>query len=215
MNNQTAGSARFWDKIAPSYAKKPVPDEDAYQQTLERVRSYLAPTDRMLELGCGTGSTALLLCGAAREIWATDVSPKMIEIARQKADAKNIDNAHFSVGTLDDPAPTETPFDIVGAFNLLHLLADIPKSLSRVSALLKPGGYFISKTPCVGELGSAARVGVSVLRFFGKAPAVNFFTKSELEQMVQAAGFDIVETGIFPKKKKNGSLFIVAQKADA
>ncbi|MCG8445153.1 MAG: class I SAM-dependent methyltransferase [Hyphomicrobiales bacterium] len=56
----------------------PVRDVEAYEYTLERTRSYLAKTGRVLELGCGTGSTALLLAG----ITGNDISPNMIGIAR-------------------------------------------------------------------------------------------------------------------------------------
>ena len=50
--------SRFWDRLAAGYAKKPVPDEEAYARTLERVRAHLTPNDRVLELGCGTGTSA-------------------------------------------------------------------------------------------------------------------------------------------------------------
>ena len=35
--------SRFWDRRAADYAKKPVADEQAYEQTLHRVRAHLAP----------------------------------------------------------------------------------------------------------------------------------------------------------------------------
>ena len=54
----------FWDGAAENYAKSPIRDVEAYNYTLERTRTYLSPTDKVLEVGCGTGSTALLLAGA-------------------------------------------------------------------------------------------------------------------------------------------------------
>ena len=54
-------TAKFWDKAAAKYAKSPIEDIEAYNYTIGRTRSYLSPTDRVLEVGCGTGSTALLL----------------------------------------------------------------------------------------------------------------------------------------------------------
>ena len=54
---------KFWDGIAEKYAKRPISDMAAYEYTLGRTRSYLKPEDQVLELGCGTGSTALLLAG--------------------------------------------------------------------------------------------------------------------------------------------------------
>ena len=77
---QTA--TRFWDKTAGRCAKMPIRDVEAYEYTLERTRSYLAKTDGVLELGCGTGSTALLLAGSVAGITGNDISPNMIGIAR-------------------------------------------------------------------------------------------------------------------------------------
>ena len=64
----------FWDRIAPKYAKSPVRDQQAYEATLARTRSYLGAEDKVLELGCGTGSTALILADAVAEYTATDLS---------------------------------------------------------------------------------------------------------------------------------------------
>ena len=67
-------AAPFWDKIAPRYAKKPVADPAAYEEKLARVRALLRAEDRVLEIGCGTGSTALRLASRVAEITATDIS---------------------------------------------------------------------------------------------------------------------------------------------
>ena len=78
-------AARFWDKVAPKYAKSPIADMDAYTYTLERTRSYLSPDDTVLEVGCGTGSTALLLAGNVRHVTASDLSANMIEVGSEKS----------------------------------------------------------------------------------------------------------------------------------
>ena len=52
-------SAKFWDRIAKRYAKRPVADDAAYQKKLEITQSYFQPHMEVLEIGCGTGSTAI------------------------------------------------------------------------------------------------------------------------------------------------------------
>ena len=52
--------SRFWDRHAKGYAKRPVPDEAAYQRKLKMTQDYLTPDMEVLELGCGTGTTALI-----------------------------------------------------------------------------------------------------------------------------------------------------------
>jgi ubiquinone/menaquinone biosynthesis C-methylase UbiE len=79
-----ADDARFWDRIARKYARSAIADQAGYERTLERTRALLGPGDRVLELGCGTGTTALRLAGGVQDYVATDLSAGMIAIAKEK-----------------------------------------------------------------------------------------------------------------------------------
>ena len=63
-------SAKFWDRIAARYSKKPVADEAAYQKKLQITRKYLRPDSRVLEFGCGTGSTAIAHAAHVKHVLA-------------------------------------------------------------------------------------------------------------------------------------------------
>lgn len=211
MTTASIANPEFWNRLAPSYAKKPVPDEAAYRATLERVRNYLTPTSRVLEVGCGTGATAVLLAPYVGNLLGTDVSPKMIEIARARAREAALSHVDFRTGTLEDPSLLQGSYDVVAAFNLFHLLEDIPAAILRATQLLAPGGLLISKTPCLGEQSPLLRVVIPAMRFFGKAPFVNFVTGPLLLQAMRDAGLTIVEQGLYPAKSQ--SLLIVARKS--
>ncbi|WP_417700517.1 class I SAM-dependent methyltransferase [Pseudophaeobacter sp.] len=195
--------APFWDKIAAKYAEDPIRDEAAYRQALARTCSYLKPDDRVLELGCGTGSTAIELASQVAEITVSDLSQGMLAIARDRAAAAGVGNIHFHQGSVAQ-APEGT-FDVVLAHNLLHLLPDLQAALALVSARLPKGALFISKTPCLGETRGSAKYWlfkamIPVMRFLGKAPTspVHFFDITSLEAVIKAAGFELVETGNYP-----------------
>lgn len=211
MSRPAPTPSRFWDRLAESYARKPVPDEEAYARTLERVRARLTPGARVLEIGCGTGTTALALAASAGEILATDYSAEMIGIATEKARAQGVKNVGFQQCTLDEPGLAPGSFDVVMAMNLLHLLDDVPDRMRRVHELVRPGGLFISKTPCLGDQGLLVRAVVPLLRAIGRAPYVNFVTERSLTAAIEDAGFAVQETGMYPKKSH--SFFLVAQKA--
>jgi 2-polyprenyl-3-methyl-5-hydroxy-6-metoxy-1,4-benzoquinol methylase len=112
-------------------------------------------------------------------------------------------------GTLDE-LEAAGRFDVVMAFNVLHLMADMPATLRRVHGLLAPGGLLISKTPCIGEMNFLVRLAIPVLQAFGRAPFVNFVKTQTLRESVSGAGFTTVETGFYPEKSH--SLFVVARK---
>ena len=76
--------AKFWDRVAERYSRQPIADEAAYQKKLEVTRQYFKPDMEVLELGCGTGSTAIKHAPFVRHIRAVDISSKMIEIAEER-----------------------------------------------------------------------------------------------------------------------------------
>ena len=207
--------AAFWDKIAPKYAQQPIKDPTAYEATLQRTKNYLHSADHVLELGCGTGSTALLLAPLVARYTATDISSKMIEIGREKAREADAENLEFSAVDWAHPKLLDHDYDVVLALNLLHLLPELPVVLRRIHTMMPKGGYFISKTTVQPERGAplsywAIRAVLPVLKLLGKAPFVAFHKSGTLEDMIKAAGFEIVETMDAPVRPPNH--YVVARK---
>ncbi|MDZ4777114.1 MAG: class I SAM-dependent methyltransferase [Alphaproteobacteria bacterium] len=207
-----ANDARFWDRIARKYAADPIADMAGYERTLERARQYLKAGDTALEFGCGTGTTALKLAPSVARYLATDISPEMIAIAREKAKAEDCSNAEFEVATPNAAPWSAETFDVALGFNILHLVAGREAALKGVHRLLKSGGLFISKTPCLKEMNPLIRVAVPVMQAFGKAPYVAFFTAQELEREIEATGFEIVERAHHASRGKDSRPFLVARK---
>jgi SAM-dependent methyltransferase len=204
--------ARFWDRTARKYAASPITDQAAYDRTLARTRDLLAGAEAVLELGCGTGTTALHLAPHVDRLLATDVSPEMIAIARQKAATTPHTNATFTVATPETVRATEGPFDAVLAFNLLHLLHDRHAALRHIHALMKPGALLISKTPCLSEMNPLIRLLVPAMQLVGKAPHVAFFDAPALEREMAEAGFAIVERARHGSGRRDERVFLVARR---
>ncbi len=201
--------ASFWDRTARKYAATPVADEAAYQETLDRTRHYLRPDDHVLEVGCGTGTTALTLASAVAQITATDLSGKMLEIAESKRAAQNIANVRFQQGATTQML-AEAPFDAICAFSILHLVDDLTATLAHLHAQTKPGGYLISKTTCLRDMNMFIPPLIKLMKLFGKAPDVLLFDAKQLETAVSDAGFQVIETGYHGKNKV--ARFIVARR---
>lgn len=203
---------KFWDKTAEKYARSPIQDLASYEYTLGRIKSYLKKDDHVLEVGCGTGSTALLLSHEVSQVTASDLSSEMIEIGKTKAAEQAIPNVSFVASDMFNDTSVQGTYDVVLALNLIHLIEDTSAAIERVSRLLKPGGYFISKTVC--KPGEDAPIKyrlmlplVPLMQWFGLAPFVKFMTPYALENHIADAGFNIIETGNHPAPSR----FIVAQ----
>lgn len=118
---------------------------DVWQRHLEieTLRGLLEPTDRVLDIGCGTGYTTRRLAPHVREILGIDYSEEMIARARREstpgttfevADVLALDPADFGL------------FDVVVSVRCLINLAGWPdqqRAIANVAGVLKPGGRFV------------------------------------------------------------------------
>jgi SAM-dependent methyltransferase len=208
-----ARKAAFWDRIARKYAADPIADTAGYEATLRRVHDFLSPAHDVLELGCGTGSTALRLAPFTGSLLATDVSSAMIEIANEKLAAHPVPRLRFAVADADAPVSATAAYDAVLAFNLLHLVGDLDQVLGSVAQSLRPGGLLISKTPCVAEMNPVIPwLALPLMRAIGKAPSVVSFKGDALQAAITRQGLDIVAVERHGTRGKDIRAFIVARK---
>jgi ubiquinone/menaquinone biosynthesis C-methylase UbiE len=205
--------AKFWDKIAEKYSKQPIADEAAYQKKLQVTQQYLKPNMEVLEFGCGTGSTAIIHAPYVKHIRAIDISSKMIEIARNKADAQNIKNITFEQLTIDELKLSDSSFDVVLGLSILHLLEDKEAVISKVYKMLKPGGIFVTSTVCLGDNMKWFKLIAPIGKFLGLMPLVKVFTAKELEDSLTNNNFAI-DYKWQPSKGKSEAVFIVAKKVE-
>lgn len=201
---------KFWDKVADKYAASPIKNMEAYEQTMARTRAYLSADQDVLEVGCGTGSTALLLAPNVKTMTASDISKRMIEIGEGKALTQNVQNVTFKEAALPDETLAQESFDAILCYNALHLVPELPAVLRNLHGALKPGGVFISKTPCLAQQTRLWGIPIFLLRLIGKAPYVNLLTFDAVELAITTEGFEIIETDTIPAPF---SRFVVAKKA--
>lgn len=202
-------SARFWDRMAHRYAKMPIRDEAAYQRKLQVTREYFRPDMEVLEIGCATGSTALAHAPFVRRIRAIDVSSKMLEIARGKAATAKIDNVRFEQATVESLNVPPRSLDAVLALNVLHLVDDKEDFIARVHAMLKPGGIFVTSTPCLADSSLKYLKPIApIAAFVGLIPMLRVFSAVELIESVRSAGFEIDHEW---QPGKNKGVFLVAK----
>ena len=166
---------------------------------------------RVLDLGCGTGSTAIVHAPYVKHIHATDISPNMIEIAKRKAAAEGTSNITFDVASVEDLEVTEGSLDAVLGLSILHLLEDKAAAIAGAFALLKPGGVFVTTTPCIADSMRWFRYLVPVGRLLGLFPLVKVFGSDDLRRSLVEAGFELD----YEWQPDDGrTLFIVARKPE-
>lgn len=95
---------------------------------------------RALEIGCGTGEFTRRLAGRAERVLAVDLSPRMIEAARERS--AGCENVEFVLGDVMELPLAEGAFDCVTTLTTLHHLP-MEEALKKIRRALKPGGVFV------------------------------------------------------------------------
>jgi ubiquinone/menaquinone biosynthesis C-methylase UbiE len=151
----------------------------------------LLPGERVLEIGCGTGS----LCLAARarvgplgEVCGIDPAPEMIEAARKKGSRAGLDKM-FQVGRIESIPFPDGYFDVVLCSFMVFVINDDTRrrGFSEVLRVLKPGGrvLVLDFSPPADTL---LRHLVPLL--FGRG-----HTLQRIRPMIEKAGFTETEIG--------------------
>ena len=178
-----------------------------YERKLALTQNYFTPESKVMEFGCGTGSTALIHAPLVASILGMDSSSEMIEICHEKLAESDIENASFKCGTVFDAEVDD--LDAILALNVLHLIPDYPATIAEAFRLLKPGGVFIPGTVCLaGFPYSLLRPVLWVAAPLGLVPKVLFLSEDDISQALTSAGFEIIET--LPDAGR--SHFVVARK---
>jgi 2-polyprenyl-3-methyl-5-hydroxy-6-metoxy-1,4-benzoquinol methylase len=165
----------------------------------------------VLEIGCGTGSTALLHAPHVKHIRAIDFSANMVAIAQGKAAAQHIDNVTFERATIEELAIPAQSFDVVLGLSILHLLKDKERVIAQVYDLLKPSGVFITSTACLGDRMGWFKLIAPIGRVLGFFPYVAIFSVKDLETSLTHAGFTLDYQW---QPSKDQAVFIVAKKPE-
>ncbi|MGE3800294.1 MAG: class I SAM-dependent methyltransferase [Candidatus Kapaibacterium sp.] len=116
------------------------------------LETIVQPDWNVLELNCGTGEDALWLSRRAKNVMATDISAKMLEVAEAKIRENGVENVAFNQMGIEDlweessPSPqiSSQQFNLVfsnfDGLNCLQNIAELPTALNR---LLSPNGEAI------------------------------------------------------------------------
>jgi demethylmenaquinone methyltransferase/2-methoxy-6-polyprenyl-1,4-benzoquinol methylase/phosphoethanolamine N-methyltransferase len=159
----------------------------------------LLPGERLIDVGCGPGTAALVLAkkaGPEGHVVGIDASTEMIDVARKKA-RKAGSTAQFEIAPIESMPYAESSFDAaISMLMLHHLPAELQdKGLAEVRRVLKPGGRLVI-LDFSSDSGSFFGHLLSIL---GHAHGGSAFP--ELEQKLHTAGFAQVDR--LPLKRKS------------
>lgn len=107
------------------------------------VAAELRGSERVLDLGCGPGHTALLFAPHVEKVVALDPTEAMLVEARRLAGDRRIDNVRFDLGFAEAVPYPDAAFDRVVSRQSAHHWSDIRGAVREIARVLAPGGRFV------------------------------------------------------------------------
>jgi SAM-dependent methyltransferase len=152
---------------------------------LARVRQYLKPDAKVLEIGSYCGAFLKIardegidIIGVEPSRWATEASA-------------TVTDADVVCGTIEDVSPDLGPFDVIVAWDVLEHFADPVAELKKIGAHLKEDGTFLFSTLMIDN-------------WFPQATGKHwpwlmdmhlyYFTESTIRNVLEQTGFEIVDS---------------------
>jgi SAM-dependent methyltransferase len=121
-------------------------------------------SDRVLEVGCGTGAHTIGLARRCRRVVAVDASAEMLAYLERRLRREAISNVATRPGRLPDGLPADGGYDGVLAVGVLNYLPDLDAALRALAETLRPGGWAVVTMPRNSPGGWLYRVGETLTR---------------------------------------------------
>jgi ubiquinone/menaquinone biosynthesis C-methylase UbiE len=113
----------------------------------------LPPGSRILEIGCGSGTTAVALAQQGFSLTALDIAEGMLASARECAIQAGVeDRVDLGLGDAHNLRFAENCFSAVLAIGVLPWLPSVSEPLREMARVLRPGGYLITTVDNRGRL---------------------------------------------------------------
>jgi 2-polyprenyl-3-methyl-5-hydroxy-6-metoxy-1,4-benzoquinol methylase len=160
-----ASESDFFDQVAEKQTARPL---DAL--TLERYQATRRPWfnkefrfrvmgdlrgKRVLDVGCGDGSNAMLMARFGARVTGIDISPRSIELCKRRAELDGVaESTRFICSPLETADLLEGSFDIIWGDGVLHhLIPELDGVMRKLVSCARPGALFVFSEPvCLSPL---------------------------------------------------------------
>jgi len=176
----------WWDEMSEANASAP----DRFPDLERTVRALnLAPGDRLLDAGCGTGQFAIAFARMGYVVSGVDIAPAMIERAREHALAAGV-SVDWRIGEYTHLIAGDPPYDAIHARMSLQFVANASQALRALKRVLKPGGrLYVSVPGATSPIYSTAW-----RRFLPSEPiTIQYLTPWDLEKLLPELGLTVVD----------------------
>ena len=179
----------FFDSVAGRLGKDYVPGR-SWKGVAEALLRLMPPM-AIADLGAGEGAFSLLLAQRAKKVIAVDTSAKMIEVAREQAQRHGVENVEYRLGDMEEVPIDDGSVDLVFFSQSLHHALHPERAVEEAARILLPGGRIVILDLMKHRFEEARELYAD--EWLG-------FSETELETMLEKAGFEDVQTSVVHKE---------------
>jgi ubiquinone/menaquinone biosynthesis C-methylase UbiE len=175
-------------KQAEPFASLHTARTDADILRLIRDAARIGPASRVLDVACGPGLVALHLAEAAGQVTGLDLTPAMLDKARELQRQRGLANLSWDLGRADALPYPDASFDAVVTRFSFHHMMDPARALAEMGRVCRPGGRVVVCDVYTTTLEQAAEY--DRLERLRDPSHVHALRLEELRALVADAGLD-------------------------
>ena len=154
MGHERTTVDQFTSQAAGFSTAAAMNDAQAMRMLLDAAN--LSSDDTVLDVACGPGIVAAAFAPAAASVLGIDLTPEMLELARERCAADGIGNARFDLGDVTALPYADGEFSRVVCRYALHHVADPTAVVGEMARVCEPGGRVVVADMIVGDDAAAA-----------------------------------------------------------
>jgi ArsR family transcriptional regulator len=182
----------FFDSVAGRLGKDYVPGK-SWKSVAEALLRLMPPMV-IADVGAGEGAFALLLAQRATRVIAVDSSAKMLEVGREQAHRHGVTNIEYRLGDMEELPIPDAHVDLVCFSQSLHHALHPERAIHEAARILKPAARLMILDLVKHRFEEARELYAD--EWLG-------FTETELESMLQKAGFENIQTSVVHKEAES------------
>ncbi|MGA2809048.1 MAG: metalloregulator ArsR/SmtB family transcription factor [Terracidiphilus sp.] len=179
----------FFDSVAGRLGRDYVPGK-SWKGVAEALLRLMPPMV-IADLGAGEGAFTLLLAERAKKVIGVDSSAKMIEVGREEALRHGVENVEFRLGDMEEIPIGDAEVELVFFSQSLHHALHPERAVDEAARILAPGGRIVILDLAKHRFEEARELYAD--EWLG-------FSETEMESMLEIAGFTDVQTSVVHKE---------------
>ncbi|NJK73491.1 MAG: class I SAM-dependent methyltransferase [Microcoleus sp. SU_5_6] len=111
------------------------------KQTIDRLS--LHPGDRVLDVCCGTGASAIpaaISVGSTGQVLGIDIAESLLQLARNKSQQQGLENIEFRYGDFENLGLPDASFDAIVCVFGIFFVPDMLSAIRELWRMVRPGG---------------------------------------------------------------------------